>query len=115
MDQEGDVNLVGEVLFRRSRCGKGELWRILETVVTIKGSKDLLEGIRLGLPDTFKHREVDLVRFCDSFKDRGVDVVGCRDCFKDREAGPGPGAGAGPGSGLGPGLGLGGGGACKCV
>ena len=77
MDQEGDVNLVGEVLFRRSRCGKGEQWRILETVVKIKGWKDLLEGIRLGLPDTFKHREVDLVRVCDSFKDRGVDVVGC--------------------------------------
>ena len=77
MDLGNEVDLGGEVLFRGSRGGKGEQWRILETVVKIKGWKDLLEGIRLGLPDTFKHREVDLVRFCDSFKDRGVDVVGC--------------------------------------
>ena len=41
MDLGGEVDLGSEVLFRGTRGGKGEKWRILETVVKIKGLKDL--------------------------------------------------------------------------
>ena len=60
---------------------------ILETVVNIEGWKDLLEGLRVGLPDSFEDREADLAGVCDGFEDRGVDLVGLCDSVEDREVG----------------------------
>ena len=37
--------------------------------------KDLLEGLRVGLPDSFEDREADLVGVCDGFEDREVGRV----------------------------------------
>ena len=46
-----------------------------------------MEGLRVGLPDSFEDREADLVGVCDGFEDRGVDLVGFCDSFEDREVG----------------------------
>ena len=54
---------------------------------TSRVGKDLLEGLRVGLPDSFEDREADLVGVCDGFEDRGVDLVGLCDSVEDREVG----------------------------
>ena len=41
---------------------------------TSRVGKDLLKGLRIRLPDSFKDREADLVGVCDGFEDREVDL-----------------------------------------
>ena len=86
--EDRGVDLVGFCDCCEDReVGRVKKLRSLESVVKIEGWKDMSEGLRLGVPDSFQDREVDLVGFCDSFEDREVDLVRFGDCFEDREVG----------------------------